>query len=213
MAGMDSLHHGDWMAPPGAYQDLIRVLGQSDPRLRRPDKRWSRNGQVRVLALEVPKPNPSNPFALNQEIFHDADELRQYLGLWQNKQTTENTIYILEGLNQETIEIIGSHFDLHPSIFLDYIRSAQVPSYRKGHSSMLASSWATRDHLVMTYRELLGVDVDAAELRCARTDRDIARTRVNGNLDHVGILHRRAVIWSKQRDAQPGWDCRFPPPP
>ncbi|KAK4454550.1 hypothetical protein QBC34DRAFT_392002 [Podospora aff. communis PSN243] len=197
------------MAPPGSYQDLIRDLGQCEPRLRRPDKRWSRNGPVRVLALEIPKPNPSRPFAVSQETLRDADELRQYLGLRQSKQTTDHlkTIYIIEGLNQATIEIIGTHFNMHPSIFLDYIRSAQISGDRKGRSSMLASSWATRDHLVMAYRELLGVDVDAAELRCSRTTRNIARTRVNGNLDHVGILQRRAVIWSKQRESQPGWDC------
>ena len=181
----------------------------SDPRLRQPEKRRLLNGPVRVLVFELPTPNSKSPPA--HVTLYDADELRQYVARQSRLPKTRNTIYIIESLNQAVIEIMGSHFNLHPSMFLDYIRSAQVPGCKKGHSSLLASTWATRGHLVMSYRELLALDEEASSLprlRCMFTNRDIATTRVNGTPDSIGLVHRKVVTWSRQRRDQNGWDCK-----
>jgi len=206
-----------WMSPPGNYQAFIESLAESDPRLRRADKKWQPDGPARAVVIEFPESAKANARSHQPvpTIFYDAEQLNEYFIRKNNNtsKTNGNTIYILEGLNRHTIEIMGEHFKLHPSIFLDYVRSVQVPGCKKGHSSLLASTWAARDHLVMSYREVLSLDEEAASfphLRCIQTGRDIATTRVNGNLDCTGLLHRKAVFWTRQREVpQGGWDCKL----
>lgn len=199
-----------WMVPPGRYQDMVRNLIESNPGLLRRERKRMMDGPVRALVFELTQSNPAHlptPIILNS-----AEELREHVDKADSVVRRVNSIYIVENLNRSTIEILGRHFSLHPSIFLDYIRSTQVPGCKKGFSSLLASTCATRDHLVLNYRELLALPDEAAgiqRLRCAHTGRDIATTFINCDLDEVGVASRRAVLWSRQRTTKDGWDCEL----
>jgi hypothetical protein len=199
-----------WMVPPGSYQDMVRNLIESDPGLLRRERKRTMDGPVRALVFELPRSKPAHlptPITLNS-----AEELRQHVDKADSVAQRVNSIYILENLNRGSIEILGRHFSLHPSIFLDYIRTTQVPGCKKGYSSLLASTCATRDYLVLNYRELLALPDEAASLerlRCAHTGRDIATTFINCDLDMVGVVSRRAVLWSRQRTTKDGWDCEL----
>lgn len=203
-----------WIAPPGDYQDMAKALCESDPRLSLPERKRSIHGPVRAIVFEFTKSTSGHH--LVPTVFDNADQLRDHI---QNPRKSsvpseqENAIYILESLNQSVIDIMGSHLGLHPSLFLEYFSLVQTPGWGKGHSSLLASTLATRDHLLLNYRELFLLPDKAAgfhEVRCSRTGRDIDVTRVVGRFDSLGAVHRRVVFWTKPRADGVGWDCKSP---
>ncbi|KAK5657333.1 hypothetical protein OQA88_3398 [Cercophora sp. LCS_1] len=204
---------GSWIATPGSYQALARDLCASDPRLRRPDKRLAYKGlrwdarECRVILFEFTKSSDG----LVPLTFTDPEELNLHI-LKRSKDPNrpQKAIYILENTNGRLVDILGSRFDIHPSMFLEYARATQIPSYSKGHSSLLASTWANRNHLWMNYRELILLPREVVGNygpRCSRTGRDVGITRVSGAFDPVGLAHRKSVFWSKPRAAESGWDC------
>jgi hypothetical protein len=126
----------------------------------------------------------------------------------------KGTVSILEGLNRQTVEVLGERFSIHPSVFLDFAISTDGLKARAHQSAtrLLASTWAAQSHLVLKYRGLISLDDESASLhrpRCARTGRYIATARVNGRRDGVGMLHRKAVFWKEQKQPQGRWDCPY----
>ncbi|KAF0639959.1 hypothetical protein FPSE5266_11657 [Fusarium pseudograminearum] len=204
---------GTWIAPPGEYQKLVKDLCGSDPRLCCPDKKLLKYGigwetrPVRAIVFEFTvSSNPGSP-----TIFNDMGSLQEHIEKQKKKSKNLNkAIYILENANQAMVDVIGTHLEVHPSMFMEYERSAEAPAYNNGHSNLLASTWATRDYLCMNYRELVLLPDEVLGnygLRCTTAGRNVSVTRVNGKFDSVGMVHRRCIFWSKPRVIQSGWDC------
>ncbi|KAJ9156432.1 Mg2+ transporter zinc transport protein [Pleurostoma richardsiae] len=205
---------GSWIVPDGEYQDLVRDLCGSDPRLRRPDEKMSRYGvywssrQCRVVVLEFQDNASGGAAATTPLEFSDAETLRQYLSKPSEKHN--NTVYIVEGANRDFVGVLGPHFGLHPSVFMDYerITTVAVPPDR-GQSSLLASNYATRDYLCLSYQELAFLPEqvrDKFRARCPETARIIRGTRLNGKFGSAGLIHRRCIFWSRKKPAGDGWD-------
>lgn len=180
---------GSWLTPEGEYQDLVRDLCGSDPRLCRPDEKmsryrvhWpSRRCRVLVLELETNGSDGAAPASPPRE-FSDTETFRQYLG--KLPENHKNIVYIIEGVNRDFVGVLGPHFGIHPSIFMDYgrVTTVAVPPDR-GQSSLLVSNYATRDYLCMSYQELVLLPDPVRgkfRTRCPDTARIIRSTRLNG---------------------------------
>ncbi|KAI1374085.1 hypothetical protein F4677DRAFT_179406 [Hypoxylon crocopeplum] len=212
MAANDGL----WIAPDGEYQDLVRDLCGSDPRLCQPDEKmsgyevhWS-SRQCRVLALEFQHngSDGATPVSLPPHEFRDAETLRRHFSEQQEQHT--NTVYIVEGANRDFVGVLGPHFNLHPSAFMEYerIRAVAGPP-NQGQSTVLASNYATRDYICLSYQELVLVPDPVRgkfRARCPDTARLIRGARLNGEFGKVGTVHRKCVFWSRTRPANDGWD-------
>lgn len=205
---------GGWLAAPGKYQDLVRDLCASDPRLRQPEKlpflRWAHR-QARVIVFELHEYSDARV----PRVFTDMRELDEELkkrGKGPNERP-EKMLYIVENANQSLVDIMGRHFELHPSMFLEYARTTQTPRYNKGHSSLLASALATRDYLWFNYYELVllpdELQGNSYRLRCSETGRSVRTTRVRGVFDRAGLAFHKCFFWSKPRASGSGWDCEW----
>lgn len=210
---------GSWIAPPGKYQDLTKELCGSDPRLRQPDTKTLSHGiewsgrHARAILIEF---IDGSDLGAPPHVFSDGEKLREHICRLKNeKKHRSNAVYILEGLNRDFVGVMGPHFDVHPSMFLEYERITHQPKHNRGHSSLLASCLATRSYLYMNYEELVLLPDEVRGkhgLRCADTGRNIYVTRVNGEFSSTGMVHRKCIFWNRTRPADDAWDCKFTSP-
>jgi hypothetical protein len=205
---------GHWIASGEKYQRLATDLSRSDPRLFRADKktdwptsRWSER-DVKATILEIEE---GSRVVKSRLEFDTVDELKECM-TYPKGATVLNTVWILEGANRDLVGFLGDHLDIHPSMFVEYERTAQAASPERDDASVLASSWATREHLCIGYRELLRLPASAQShfgLRCSHTGRNISVTRINSEFDGIGVAYRKCILWKRPRRTTKGWDCTF----
>jgi len=215
---------GRWLAT-GAYRDTVRSLTESDPRLRQRDPRaktqkitYSDLG-VRASVLE----GQANGMFKTTAQFHNAAVLQAHLQRESLRTgSSQKRVYIVEGLGPDFVGVLGRHFSIHPSMFVEHERVVIHDMGWQGENDglPLPSVLRTRTHLEMRYFEVMAFDRRPASFRwvCADTGRHIGVSRelkwdesqddVDQFLD-VGVVGRKCGIWSRKR-ASGGWDCRSP---
>lgn len=204
------------IAPPGRYGELLIDLCESDPRLRGRSKIITSqrlipvSRSMRVILLEFEEGSDAVQM---QHIFMSPERLLDHFNQEQNNGTRRltNAVYLVEGVNQSVIDILGQQFDMHPSIFMEYENVAQGAAHDYSPAALLASALATRSYLCMNYEELVRLPDEACgknSLRCTRTGRKIRVTRLNGEFDNVGMLRRKCIHWARIRPENGGWDSK-----
>ncbi|KAL4875212.1 hypothetical protein BJY04DRAFT_167406 [Aspergillus karnatakaensis] len=187
------------------YATLSRALCAADPRL----QNWrvdTKPNPARVVALEI-HPDQSAEW-INE--FIDPQSLRDKLA---TPSTESSTVYILEGITPAFVDILGIHFDLHPSVFLDHERLVALAGSATGEAGgipfLASAAIQARDHITMKYHEPLLLSPVPEQFRnfCEASGRHIAVTRILGAFSPVGLARRKCSFWSVPRTTGNGWDC------
>ncbi|KAI8958520.1 hypothetical protein F5Y11DRAFT_38733 [Daldinia sp. FL1419] len=200
------------------YEELIRSLCASDPRIRRsilnrprPSakvwKPWSR-AKVRVVALRFSPDGSVSP----PTQYTDASLLASSLAQEKlSANSSSRSVYLLEGLSIDFVRVLGSHFELHPSLFVDHERLTPLSDRQTGENGglpFLPSAIHGRDHVSLKYHEPLVLSQRPTGFRCLcdTSGRHIAVTRLMGEMSKVGVTRRKCTFWSKATDSG-GWKC------
>ncbi|KAK6860528.1 hypothetical protein PG995_004164 [Apiospora arundinis] len=168
---------------------------------------WS-HAQDRALVLRL---GSSGSFEESVE-YTSASALAT--ALRENKTTSRGpsrSVYLLEGLSQEFISVLGDHFGIHPSLFMDHERLVPAGGRLTGENGgipFLPSAICGRDHVSFKYHEPLALTTRPTGFRnlCDISGRHIAVTRLVGQLSNVGISRRKCTFWSKETEPE-GWSC------
>ncbi|KAG5657572.1 hypothetical protein KAF25_006136, partial [Fusarium avenaceum] len=178
------------------YNDYVNDLTSSDPRLRRPDYEqhlpgipWdSRIVNSRILTFrEGEKPDVSISTAVKTGC------LRAYLSQRDLNGKPLRRAYIFEGMNKDVATVLGNHFWMDPSFFIEYHRTANTVSKKARCNEILATSLATQPYISLPYRDLVALPrelVGYFGLSCSATRRMIEITRFNGEFDSVAYARR-----------------------
>jgi hypothetical protein len=206
---------GEWLAPPGPYQELVKDLCQSDPRLRKSTLNipplslpWA-NRPARIIVVEYHDNGNVEPTRLDLQ---SNEQLIDYLGAQhQSPEDKANRVLIVEGLNQKIAGALGSHFSIPPSMFAQFLQLQYNPKSLPTSEGLLASDIATRPYKTLKYHQLISLPnniVGNFSLRCVETGRAISVTRIDGTWDSCGMLKRMCLYWSGKRSTGTGWDGR-----
>ncbi|KAL8380899.1 hypothetical protein RB595_005270 [Gaeumannomyces hyphopodioides] len=120
-------------------------------------------------------------------------------------------VYLVEGLCEEFVAVLGGHFQIHPSLFADHERLVPFGGRHTGESGgipFLPSAISGRDHVALKYHELVVLPARPPGFRnmCATSGRHMAVTRLMGELSEVVISRRKFTFWSKITGSG-GWEC------
>ncbi|TEA12432.1 hypothetical protein C8034_v005997 [Colletotrichum sidae] len=211
------MEDGTWLAD-GEYRDFVQSLRHSDPRLRQRDPKASlqkinfTDKNVRVVKLSF-----DNGTFTREDPFETPAELEDHFRTTASHRGRRN-IYILEGLGPGFAGVLGEHFSLHPSFFVEHERVVVHSLNGEGESDgvQLPSVLQRRGHLQMKYYETVLFDKAPQSFRwvCAVTGRHIGVSRDfkwddSEDLDdflRVGIVRRKCGVWSRRTEGG-GWDC------
>ncbi|KAL6867921.1 hypothetical protein J3F83DRAFT_765847 [Trichoderma novae-zelandiae] len=198
------------------YHDLRSSLHLSDPRLRQSHlntntapisggawRPWSR-GEGRVVALEL---SPDNTFGQPAE-YTQAAMLETRL---QQSRASPCEVYLLEGLCGGLWAVLGTHLQLHPSLFMDHERLVACGTRMTGESGglpFLPSTIDGRGHVSFKYHEPAVLSRPPRGFRnlCATSGRHLAITRLMGELSSVALCRRKCTFWCRSADSG-GWTC------
>jgi hypothetical protein len=209
-----------WLVAEGPYQDQANALCGRDPRLRRRDPKavaqktpWP-DAKAWATVLEMDAENKSAD-AVQRREFLDAKDLDLHLDNHDlGSARGKGRVIILEGINPKFIAVLGRHFKMHPSIFVEHERVVVMNRNAHGESDgmPLPSVTRSRDHRTLKYYEPLEFSSMApTSFRwvCGTTGRHIGVSRLDGRLTPVGVVRRKCSVWSRMRAAANGggWDC------
>jgi hypothetical protein len=128
-----------------------------------------------------------------------------------NKVPTARNLYILEGLNPDFVEALGSYFDIDPSFFSRHQRTALWEGrHEGGNTRNLASAEDPSQSFMMEYCEILYFEANHGAMRNPHDNRHIDMSakpnKLSSNLDKVRNMHRKASFWSRKHSEGGGWD-------
>jgi hypothetical protein len=214
-------HHEDpeaWLSAPGPYRGLVKELFTCDPRLRQQDPRKGRQGNVyptvcsppNVLAMQL---RPDGTWCEPVRIYEGSALDNHLSNVASRRATVQRWVYILEGLGPDFVRSFGTHFGLHPGIFVDQERVTVFdnhPRVGENDSGPLPSTLCTREHISLKYYETLYLfpKPESYRIYCAATGRQIAASRATGDFSDVGITRRKVTFWSKVGKSG-SWNCKF----
>jgi len=209
------MRDSDWLSSPGEYQDIISNLRASDPRLRsRCDKNLKQGIQwpstrVKLVGMEGSPDDAS----FSEPTPYTPTTLQMYLSESQRRANTSNLrrVFILEGLHPDFIAVLGAHFKMHPSMFVDHERVVVFSKEGENDSPVLPGIARTSQHYTMKYFELVSLPKEAQgsfALCCADTGRHVGVTRTMGKFGEVGVARRKCTIWRQMHSSGSGWDCK-----
>lgn len=211
--------NGSWLCEGGPYQDHITALCPLYPGLCSEDPKNHcypvRHRQARVTILEVQQ---GRPVVRRDYGDHDAQNLRHYLE-HQRAKSSYNNVCIVEGLARDYIDVVGSYFNINPTIFMNHERTVVFTSAPTGVSDSLElpSLLDPNKTFQLKYYEIRHFELDkisswdyAAE--CAETCRHIGITKTRPHYNHkksgispVGIVRRKCAFWSRN-NSNGSWD-------
>jgi len=212
---------GHWLSK-GPYQETVNRLCASDPRLRQRDPKTINihvpftDDDVRVSVLEAQEDNSFS----TQAQYTTPESLEEHLASSVCAQPGRKAVYILEGLGPGFASVLGEHFSLHPSIFVEHERVVVHDiSWRGANDGVPLPSTLRggRAHLRMRYHEVMAFDVTPKTFKwaCGVTGKHIGVSRElkwGDSVDEgdqfldVGMTVRKCGVWSR-RKADGGWDC------
>ncbi|KAK8867660.1 hypothetical protein PGQ11_006238 [Apiospora arundinis] len=116
-------------------------------------------------------------------------------------------LYILEGLDPDYVEVVGSELQIDPSFFSRHKRTALWEGrHMGGNTSALPSQQVPSKGFLMEYGELLYFkkDPESFSLRNPNDNRHInvsKKPKISQDLNRVGILHRKTSFWSREAES------------
>ena len=200
-----------------SYDEFRRSLCQADPRLKEPKQNTAlqtstwvpwHQARPRVAAIHLDSNRCFGPATVYQDSNVLQAYLRQRTG---SNATAQYSVYILEALSREFAAVLGSHFQLHPALFLDHERLVAFRNRATGEAGgipFLPSAILDRDYVSLKYHEPLLLSTLPTEFRnlCEVSGRHIAVTKIMGRFSEVGVARRKCTFWSRKTEAG-GWDC------
>ncbi|KAI6769568.1 hypothetical protein HG530_004197 [Fusarium avenaceum] len=99
-------------------------------------------------------------------------------------------------MNKDVATVLGNHFLIDPSFFIEYHRTANTVSKNARCNETLATSLATQPYISLPYRDLVALPrelIGYFGLNCSATRRKIEITRFNGEFDSVAYARRIAI--------------------
>lgn len=200
-----------------SYDEFRRSMCQADPRLKEPKQStpsptsawlpWHR-ARPRVVTIHL---DPNGSFGPATE-YQDSNVLQAYFHQpTRSKTTPQRSVYILEALSREFAAVLGSHFQLHPALFMDHERLVAFNNRATGEGGgipFLPCAIHGRDHVSLKYHEPLLLSTLPTDFRnlCDASGRHIAVTRIMGKFSEVGVARRKCTLWSRKTETG-GWDC------
>lgn len=201
------------------YDELRRSLFHVDPRLCKsvfcapdpPKEVWTPwlRGKSRVLALRVGERETFDAPVEYVDPAALATHLQQSSVL---HKEPSRFVYILEGLSRQFLEVLGGHFQIHPTTFMDHERFVPCGDRITGENGglpILPSAIRGREHVAFKYHEPLVLSRCPTGFRCLCdvSGRHIAVTRLLGKFSEVGICRRKCTFWSRA-SVSGGWTCK-----
>jgi len=202
-----SSRNGSWLVEEGPYQRRVKRLSRSDPGLRQPDEKLKKfeipweDRAVRIWTVE------SIDGTVQRRSIPDPQGLADDLQLSVPERISRRSIYMFEGMNRKVATILGNNFNMHPSVFLDYLRVWHFTPVSVG-STKLASSLVMQRHVCMAYPELVALPETVKgnfKIKCEDTGRHVGVTRTKGKFDNVGMIRRKCVIWNCKAIGRDEW--------
>ncbi|ORY10460.1 hypothetical protein BCR34DRAFT_348303 [Clohesyomyces aquaticus] len=201
---MASPHRDNWNIPSGSYRQLFESLSKSDPRLKLRDKKAVRQRtpwppeSVRIKHLQLQ--TGKNYTTVGK--WADVADFSVYLQAGRAIDESQRNVFLIEGLGPELIETLGSHFNIHPSFFVDHER-VEVFSARPSNlfdSGRLPSGFRWKvvtGGVTLNYFEVVDTNTDLPNfsLSCADSGRHVGATRFRGQLSSVVIVRRKCSIF------------------
>lgn len=206
---------------PQSYLDLIKRLSENGhPDLKYLCSEVHRQGgnvhseRSRAAVLEYPA-SGSWP---RQVHFPKSTDVEKYL--CHTSTTSCNRLYILEDISSNYVAAIGSHFLIEPSFWARHLRTpVRETSKTSGGVSHLPSIKRLESSISLMYPECNIIDdLDEnfskdsrirSSAECLFADcnmyRRISMIRSGEFYDGIGVLHRRASVWSRT-NADGTWD-------
>jgi hypothetical protein len=208
-----------WLCPEGPYSDVVKAMCAADPRLKQRDPknitqgtRWPSMRKPTVIALEL----TSNQVFQRQATFTDAPTVATYLSSLDSSANgnARCSVYLVEGLSPEIVNVLGSHFGIHPGFFVSHERTVVFSTDPEEISDnyLPPSLVCSKKTFLLKYFEPLCfiTPITNFKLSCAVTGRHIGITRLRGNFSQVGIVRLKISFWSKE-NSDGGWDCMLNP--
>lgn len=193
---------GCHLSSPGSYcNSIVRLTGKY-PNLKYPDyKKYNipnrKVAQTRSAVIRFQGNNSAEVIP-----FFKLDQLVQYLddvvappGLSPLRE-----LFLLEGINQDFVSVLGSALEADPNIFMRHQRNGLWESaHRAGCTPPLPSLANPTTSFMLQYRELsyFPIPFDEYQLRTADNERNIRVTSLNGKFEKVGAVHRKASFWAR----------------
>lgn len=130
-------------------------------------------------------------------------------------------VFILEGLSPSFISVLGEHFALDPSLFLEHERVVVMNRKGNGESDGIQLPSVVRErqrtgpgdrrgtgHITLQYFEplIFNIPPDSFRFVCADTGRHIGVCWSEGDFTEVGIVRRKCTLWEWENE-DGGWDC------
>jgi hypothetical protein len=201
---------GRWLSARGPYQDFIAKCCSLNPFLRKPDPR---NYLIEARTSRVSAVEFDNAQNAHRVDFDDAERLGEYLQVQDGKPVCSRRLFILEGLDPNFVQVLGSYFAVDPSVILVQERYPRINLWDRNHDgvvnpTVLPSDVRSNAHFNICYPELrfFGDDLKYFRTVCLVTGRPILSIGLEGGPDPVGTVCRRCAFWSRKTDA--GWECK-----
>ena len=201
---------GRWLSAKGPYQDFIAKCCSLNPFLRKPDPRnhLIESRTSRVSAIEF-----DDVQDVHRVDFDDAERLSKYLEVQDGKTVHSRKLFILEGLDPNFVQVLGSYFAVDPSVILVQERYPRLNLWDRNHGgvvdpTVLPSDVKSNARFNISYPELrfFGDDLKYFRTVCLVTGRPILSIGFEGGPDPVGAVCRRCAFWSRKTET--GWECK-----
>ena len=222
---------GHNLSSDGLYRETITTMCFRNPTLRRGHVEYATNPSEygRVAILTIPNPTQPPSAGVSRKEIANSKDLRSYLE--QARPPSCRRIVLLESVARNFVEVLGSHFNMNPSLFSKqtWPKTWGLTKFDYGKAVNLPSLNDPKNHFLMRYPELRYfplVDgfsqINSHYIRDLNGHRriDLSRRKrefcvgqqlEGGEFDNVGVVHRAASYWSRKYD-DGGWDgmCHIP---
>lgn len=202
----------------GSYQGRLASLCAKYPNIRYPNLQfpWANDykppagieklGKVAVLEFEDKQTVKRTDIIVSQD-------LQTFLQRTSNAtdSDTSRRLYLVEAWDPEMIGIIGEHFQVNPTLLVRQYRSGMWEKvHQSGNMPCLPTTFDPKQSFSITYyepRSFLSrvTGLQERTWRAAENFRHISLSRILGQFDGVGIVHRKVSYWSR-RTCSGGWD-------
>ncbi|KAF2187149.1 hypothetical protein K469DRAFT_663185 [Zopfia rhizophila CBS 207.26] len=201
---------GTWLCEKGPYQEYIASLIGSNPGLEKPDPKNKdhplKPGNATVVLLEAPA---SGQPGFKKQQFKNSSELKRHFHTADHDHSLRR-VYIMEGLAQDYISLIGGHFFIDPTFFLRQERtcvwSNKFTPTRDALPQPSLLDPESSFHLQFCELRHFKQKVPNEPYFCHRTGRHVGMNASRQEEDSTtAILRRKVSFWCRET-TNGGWD-------
>ena len=200
------------------YQGRLASLCLKYPNVRYPNLQypWANDyklppgikklGKVAVLKFEDKQAPRRTDIIVSQDLHNFLQEASNA-----TDSVTARRLYLVEAWDPEMIGILGEHFQINPTLLVRQYRSGMwEKTHQAGNTPCPPSTFDPKQSFSILYYETRLFFPHLTELqgqtwRAAENFRHISLSRILGQFDGVGIVHRKVSYWSR-RTGSGGWD-------